>query len=234
MKNKRYFKNRHFKKRIKLKVPRAARKNIGRNYTLSCGPPFFQIKKCLNPIMFVVNPSKTQENFEFDRLRMAVCDNYLSPSRSRIRIRCCLKCHIQCCGSLTSWCVSGSGSADPCLFTNGSGSCGFHHWPSRRKQKNKKKTKRVFLHTTFWRYIYIIFKDKKSKRSHKTRWKKGFSYYFCLMIKGSGVGSGSRSIPLTDGSGSRSRRPKNMWLRIRNTGKISDSLWLSHNLIFSW
>ena len=36
------------------------------------------------------------------------------------------------------------------------------------------------------------------------------SYYFCLMIEGSG------SMPLTNGSRSGSRRPKNMW--IRNTG----------------
>ncbi len=28
--------------------------------------------------------------------------------------------------------------------------------------------KKVFLLITFWRHIYIIFKDKKSKRSHKT------------------------------------------------------------------
>ncbi len=31
-------------------------------------------------------------------------------------------------------------------------------------------------------------------------------------------GSGARSIPLTDGSGSGSWRPKNTWIRIRNTG----------------
>ncbi len=34
----------------------------------------------------------------------------------------------------------------------------------------------------------------------------GFSYYFCLTIEGSELGSGS--IPLTNGSGSGSRRPK--------------------------
>jgi hypothetical protein len=47
----------------------------------------------------------------------------------------------------------------------------------------------------------------------------GFPNYFCLVIEGSGTGSGS--IPLTNGSGS--RRPKNIWIRwiqirIRNTG----------------
>jgi hypothetical protein len=36
-----------------------------------------------------------------------------------------------------------------------------------------------------------------------------------MMIKGSGPGAGS--IPLTGGSGSGSGRPKNMWIRIRNT-----------------
>ncbi len=40
-------------------------------------------------------------------------------------------------------------------------------------------------------------------------------------------GSGSESIPLTNGSGSGSRGPKNMWIRwirIRNTGLFSESL----------
>ncbi len=48
----------------------------------------------------------------------------------------------------------------------------------------------------------------------------GFSYFFCLVIEGSRSGSGAGCIPLTDGSGS--RRPKNMWIRIRirNTGKL--------------
>jgi hypothetical protein len=33
--------------------------------------------------------------------------------------------------------------------------------------KNKVK-KKAFLYSTFLRYLYIIFKDKKSKRCHKT------------------------------------------------------------------
>jgi hypothetical protein len=52
----------------------------------------------------------------------------------------------------------------------------------------------------------------------------GFSYYICLMKEGSGsrAGSGSGFIPLTNGSGSGSRRSKNTWIRwirirIRNT-----------------
>jgi hypothetical protein len=43
----------------------------------------------------------------------------------------------------------------------------------------------------------------------------GFSYYICLMIEGSESRAGSGSIPLTNGSGS--GRPKNTWIRIRNT-----------------
>ncbi len=41
----------------------------------------------------------------------------------------------------------------------------------------------------------------------------GFSYFFCLMI----AGSESGSIPLINGSESRSGRPKNIRIRIRNT-----------------
>jgi hypothetical protein len=60
--------------------------------------------------------------------------------------------------------------------------------------------KKVFLYITFLRYLYIIFKDKKSKRCHKTVEIKVL-YYICLMLKGSKSGSGSgRSC----GSGSES------------------------------
>ncbi len=76
-------------------------------------------------------------------------------------------------------------------LTHGSGSCYIRHWPLRRQQK-------LFLLITFWRF----FKDKTSyliKNSQNSK-NQGFSYYFCLMIEGSG------SVPLTNGSGS--RRPK--------------------------
>ncbi len=51
-------------------------------------------------------------------------------------------------------------------LTNGSGSCYFRHWPSRCQQKTNFLTQ-FFLLITFGRYIYIIFKDKKSKRVTK-------------------------------------------------------------------
>jgi hypothetical protein len=53
----------------------------------------------------------------------------------------------------------------------------------------------------------------------------GFSYVICLKIEGSGsrAGSGSGSIPLTNGSGS--GRPKNTWIRIRNTGTHLIVFW---------
>jgi hypothetical protein len=57
--------------------------------------------------------------------------------------------------------TNGSGSA------SGSGSFYFHHWPSRCQQKNNLKIK-VFVYITFLRYLHIIFKDKESKRCHKT------------------------------------------------------------------
>ncbi len=54
------------------------------------------------------------------------------------------------------------------------------------------------------------FKGKKKSQSSRNQ---GFSYFFCLVIEGSRSGSVSGSIPLTDRSGSGSRRPKNMWIR---------------------
>ncbi len=71
----------------------------------------------------------------------------------------------------------------------------------RKKQSGKLKSKfSVWLHS------------KHCLQSQNSR-NQGFSYYFCLMIEGSGSGS----IPPTRRSGSGSRRPKNIWIR-RNTG----------------
>ncbi len=79
--------------------------------------------------------------------------------------------------------------------------------------------KKKFSCILLLRYLYVIFKDKMSKRCQNSR-NQGFSYYISLMIEGSGSGSraGSGSILLTSGSG----WPKNMWIRwIRNTAEIT-------------
>ena len=78
----------------------------------------------------------------------------------------------QCCGSMTFWGGSGSGSSDPCLWLMdpdpdpGSGSCYIRHWPSRCQQENNFWTQ-FFLLITFWSHIYIIFQRLKVKKSHK-------------------------------------------------------------------
>ena len=90
-------------------------------------------------------------------------------------------------------------------LTSGYGSCFFRHWPWRRQQKTYFQTN--FLLITFRRYIYIIFQRYKVKKKLQNSGNQGFSYYFCLMIEGSG------SIPLTNGSGSGARRPENIRIR---------------------
>ncbi len=123
-----------------------------------------------------------------------------------------------CCGSMTFWCGSGSGSMP---LTNGSGfgsgSFFFRHKPSRCQQKTNLK-KKFFCILLFEGTFKSFFKDKKSKRSHKT---------------------GSGSIHLTDGSGFGSRRLKNMWIRwiwiriqIRNTVFIHSSVTCQSTLFY--
>ncbi len=129
----------------------------------------------------------------------------------------------QCCGSMTFWGGSGSGSSDPCLWLldpdadpdPGSGSCYFRHWPSRCQQKTNFLIQ-FFLRITFYSYIYIIFQRLKSKSNKIVRIKVYLTVF--KWWSESRAGSGSGSIPLTSGSGS--GRPKNMWIRwirIRNT-----------------
>ncbi len=111
----------------------------------------------------------------------------------------------------------------------GCGICYFRHWPSRRQQKTN--LKKVFLLIILWRYIYIIFKRQKVQKKSQNNRNQGFSYYYCFMIEGTGSGS----IPLT--SGSESGRPKNMWIRIRNTGSshiVNDDNCLMFNFFIFW
>jgi hypothetical protein len=79
-------------------------------------------------------------------------------------------------------------------------------------------SKKLFFNTIFSAYYFLkihlhhLSKMKSQKESQNST-NQGFSYYFCMIIEGSGSGS----IPLTSGYGSGSWRPKNMWIRIRNT-----------------
>ncbi len=111
---------------------------------------------------------------------------------------------------MTFWWGSGSGwgSADPCLWL-------MDPVPDPAvvidlQDANKKLIKKkVFLLITFWRYIYIILKRWKVKKKSQNSRNQVFSYFFGLLIEG--------SIPLVSGSGSGSRRPKNIRIRIHNT-----------------
>ncbi len=119
----------------------------------------------------------------------------------------------QCSGSMTFWCRSGSGSADPCLWLMDPDSDPDPDpaiFVIDLQDANKKLNfcKKIFCLLLFECTFTSFLKEKKSQNSRN----QGSSYYFCMMIEGSGSGS----IPLTDRSGS--RRPKKMWIRwIRNT-----------------
>jgi hypothetical protein len=118
----------------------------------------------------------------------------------------------QCCGSMTFWGASWSGSADPCLWL-------MDPDPSIFVIDLQDASKKIILNKIFSAYYFLklhlhhFSKIKSQKESQNSR-NQGFSYYFCTMIEG----SGSASIPLTRGSGS--SRPKNTWIRIRNTTPI--------------
>jgi hypothetical protein len=83
----------------------------------------------------------------------------------------------------------------------------------------KMPAKNKFFNTIFSNFYFLKlnlnhFSKMKSQKGSQNSRNQGFSFYFCMMIEGSG------SIPLTSGSGS--WRPKNMWIRwirirIRNT-----------------
>jgi hypothetical protein len=65
------------------------------------------------------------------------------------------------------------------------------------QEANKNQFKKKFFCILLFEGTFTsFFKGKKSKRSHKTLEIKVFLYYICLMIEGSGSGS----IPLTNGS----------------------------------
>jgi hypothetical protein len=55
----------------------------------------------------------------------------------------------------------------PCLWQMDPGSCYFRHWPSRH-QRQKTNFKKFFCLSLFDGTFTSFFKDKKSKRSHRT------------------------------------------------------------------
>jgi hypothetical protein len=78
--------------------------------------------------------------------------------------------------------------------------------------------KKLFIFLSFFAFyflkVHFTFTSFSKKKSHKEVTKNRnqcFSYYFCLMIEW----SRSVRVSLTNGSGS--GRPKNTWIRIRNT-----------------
>ena len=95
----------------------------------------------------------------------------------------------------------------------GSGSCYFRHWPSRCQQKTNFLTQ--FFCLLLFEGTFTLFSKIKSQKESQNSRIQGFSYYFSIMMEGSGSRAGSGSIPLTSGSGS--GWPKNLWIRIRNT-----------------
>ncbi len=109
----------------------------------------------------------------------------------------------QCCGSMTFWGGSGSGCGSISLTNGsgcGSGSCYFRHWPSQNANKKLIERKSFFDYRTSWKYMYIIFKDKKSEKSHKAV---GIKVFLLFLL-------GNRRIQI------RIRiRSSDWWIRIR-------------------
>ncbi len=114
----------------------------------------------------------------------------------------------------------------------GSGSSFFRHQPSRCQQKTN-FFKKDFLLIYFLKvHLHYFLRYKVKKKSNISR-NQGFSYYFCLVIEGSGSGGDRRTrigIHISD-FGSGSRRPKNIRIlriririRIRNTGLLIAAL----------
>ena len=90
-------------------------------------------------------------------------------------------------------------------LTNGSG-CEFYyfpHWPPRCHKKTNFLVKILFFLLLF-EGAFTTFSMIKVKQKSQSSTNQDFSCYICLVIHGSESGS----IPLTNGSGSGSRRPK--------------------------
>jgi hypothetical protein len=122
-----------------------------------------------------------------------------------------MKGFYQCSGSMTFWC--GSGSADPCLWLidpDLDSDPDPAIFVINLQDANKKLIKKSFSPYYFLKVHF--FQRKKYKISHKTV---KFEVFLIILLDDRRMiyGSGSVSTPLTNGSGSWSGRPKNMWIR---------------------
>jgi len=137
---------------------------------------------------------------------------------------------------MTFW--GGSGSADPCLWLvdpdPGSGSCSFHHWPSRCKQKAN------FILKGFSAYyflkvllLHIIFQRYKAKKKSPNSINQGFSYYFCLMIEESGSGSISQRHGSADPDPQHWEK-QSIWSCDSVSLKLTSAVWVDNSLVAGW
>jgi hypothetical protein len=123
---------------------------------------------------------------------------------------------MQCCGSITFWCGSGSGSADSCLRQMDPGSDPdpvIFVIDLQDAIKTKYFIKNFMLISLLLKvHLHHFAKIKRQKEVTKQKYQ-GFSYSFCLMIEGSRAGSihltndpdpdpGGPKTYLSDGSGS--------------------------------
>ncbi len=100
---------------------------------------------------------------------------------------------LQCSGSMTFW--GGSGSADPCLWL-------MDPDPAIFVTDLQDASKKFIFNTIFSAYYFLKvhlhhFSKIKSKKGSQNCRNQCFSYYFCMMIEGSGSWSraGTGSLP---------------------------------------
>ncbi len=89
----------------------------------------------------------------------------------------------QCCGSMTFWCGSGSGSADPSLWLMDPDPDPAIFVVNLQDANKNKWKKKFFCLLLFEDTFTSFFKNKKLKRSKKNSWYQGFSYYFACWLK---------------------------------------------------
>jgi hypothetical protein len=124
---------------------------------------------------------------------------------------------------MTIW--GGSGSSDPCFWLMDPDPAIF----VIDLQDDSKKLLFKFFCLFLFECIFTSFVKDKCQKETQNRRNLNCSYYFCMMIEGSGY------IPLTSGSGS--RRPTNMWIR-NNALQYFDLcltvFWPEYQAAFVW